>query len=150
MIIDKLENASRYFMLHPSLEQAFDFIESMEDDDFFTGKREIVGDHLYCSGISGETKGFDENIWEAHERYLDIHYVLEGKERVFFADPEEVKVKEAYNEEKDLTVYEGEGKEYHIPAGGFVIFFPSEIHKTMVSSGQPEPVKKLVIKLELA
>jgi len=39
--------------------------------------------------------------------------------------------------------------EVNHPKGGFVIFFPEEIHKAMVANGIPSKVKKLVGKIRV-
>jgi len=147
MIIDTLENASRYYMLHPSLEQAFDFLENLEETDFPHGKTVLVEDHLYVNGIVEETKSMEDSIWESHDCNMDIHFMVEGQERVFYGDEDNMKVVKPYNTEKDVTIFEGEGTEHFVPKNGFVLFFPGEIHKSMVHSGSPKKVKKAVVKL---
>lgn len=147
MIIDTLENASRYYMLHPSMEQAFDFLENVSAEDFPEGKTELVSDHLFGIGMVRDTKSFDDSIWEAHDKYLDIHYLAEGDEKIYFAAEDDMKEVVPYDGEKDIAVFEGTGHEVFVPAGGFVIFFPGEIHKALVHGEKPNKVKKMVIKL---
>lgn len=147
MIVDTLENASRYYMLHPSMEQAFDFLENVSAEDFPEGKTELIGDHLFGIGMVRDTKSFDDSIWESHDKYLDIHYLVEGEEQVFFAAEEDMKEVTPYDGEKDLTVFEGKGHQVFVPEGGFVIFFPGEIHKALVHGDKANKVKKMVIKL---
>jgi biofilm protein TabA len=147
MIIDTLDNASRYFMLHPSMEQAFDFLDDVTADSFPEGKNEIVGDHLFGNGMVRDTKGYDESIWESHRKYLDIHFLAEGDEKIYFAAEEDMKEVKSYDAEKDITVFEGKGLEIFVPKNGFVIFFPGEIHKALVHGEKPNTVKKMVLKL---
>ncbi|MGQ1948638.1 YhcH/YjgK/YiaL family protein [Geofilum sp. OHC36d9] len=147
MIIDTLENASRYFMLHPSLEQAFDFLENIDDEDFPEGKNELVADHLFVNGMIRDTKNYEDSIWESHDKFMDIHFLADGEERIFYADGSEMKIAQPYNAEKDMTVYEGNGVEIFVPDNGFVIFFPGEIHKAMVHTGTIKKIKKAVVKL---
>ncbi|MDR2928150.1 MAG: YhcH/YjgK/YiaL family protein [Cytophagaceae bacterium] len=147
MIVDTIENASRYYMLHPSIEIAFEFLEDIDADNFAEGKTEIAGEHLFVNGIAKETQEFTDSVWESHEKYIDIHFMLEGKERIFYASEDSMKEITPYNYDKDATFFEGKGNEVCVPENGFVIFFPGEIHKAMVHTGKSEPVKKLVIKL---
>jgi biofilm protein TabA len=147
MIIDTLDNASRYYMLHPSMEQAFDFLDDVTADSFPEGKNEIVGDHLFGNGMVRDTKEYDESIWESHRKYLDIHFLAEGDEKIFFAAEEDMKEVKPYDVEKDITVFEGKGVEIFVPKNGFVIFFPGEIHKALVHGEKPNKVKKMVLKL---
>lgn len=149
MIVDTLDNAARYFMLHPSLEQAFDFLEEVNAEDFPEGKQELVGEHLFANGMKRSTKDYNDCIWEAHEQYLDIHFLAEGEERIFYAPEDSMKEVKAYDAEKDITVFEGEGYEVLVPKGAFVIFFPGEIHKALVKKEEAMEVKKMVVKLQL-
>ena len=147
MIIDTIDNATRYYMLHPSIENAFDFLESIDSDSFPEGKTELVGEHLFVNGMIKETKEFHDSVWEAHERYIDIHFMVSGNERIFYAPEDTMKEIKPYDSENDVVFFEGEGYEVFVPENGFVIFFPDEIHKAMVHTGKPETVRKLVAKL---
>lgn len=147
MIVDTLENASRYYMLHPSLEQAFDFLDNIDPDTFSAEKTELVEDHLFVNGMVAETKSQEESIWESHDRNMDIHFMVEGEERVFYADENKMTVSTPYDSEKDYTLFDGEGMEIIVPENGFVLFFPGEIHKSLVHKGTPKTVKKAVVKL---
>lgn len=149
MIIDSIENASRYFMLHPSLEQAFDKLEEIIDvPNIESAKNEIVKDHLYVNTIVGDSKDFDNSIWESHDKYIDIHFLIEGEEQLYFAEEGSLEVETPYNEEKDVTIFNGEGgNEIFLPKNGFVIYFPGEIHKTMVNTKKTNLIKKVVVKL---
>ena len=147
MIIDTIDNAARYYMLHPSFENAFDFLEGIDLDNFPEGKTELIEDHLFVNGMIKETKEFSESVWESHEKYIDVHFMISGSERMFYAPEESQKEVTPYDSENDVTFYEGEGFEVFVPENGFVVFFPGEIHKTLVHTGNPEKVKKLVLKL---
>ncbi len=147
MIIDTLENASRYFMLHPSIEMAFDFLDGIEKDNYSEGKTEIIGNHLFANCMERETKNFSESIWESHEKYLDIHFLVDGNERIFYGPEENMTEIKPYDPEKDITVFEGDGTEVFFPKNSFVIFFPGEIHKALVNVGVTEKIKKVVVKL---
>ncbi|MGM0376148.1 MAG: YhcH/YjgK/YiaL family protein [Bacteroidota bacterium] len=150
MIVDTLDNAARYYMLHPALEMVLDYLESLTPDDFSEGKIEISGDDVFINAMYQSTKAEDEAAWEAHETYIDIHYLVEGTERIFYAEEDKMEVDEPYNAEKDCTLYKGNnGFEVNLPEGGFVIFLPGEIHKAMVADGPPVKVKKLVGKIRV-
>ncbi len=148
MIVDTFENAARYYMLHPAMEMMLDFLENTTIEDFKEGKTELSGSDVFVNGINKPTKPEEEAIWESHEKYIDVHYLLEGKEIIKFAEEDEMTGDVPYDEEKDRTLFKGSnGYRVHFPKGGFVIFFPGEIHKAMVADGIPTTVKKLVGKI---
>jgi YhcH/YjgK/YiaL family protein len=94
-----------------------------------------------------DTKNYEDSIWESHDKFMDIHFLADGEERIFYADGSEMKIAQPYNAEKEMTVYEGNGVEIFVPDNGFVIFFPGEIHKAMVQTGTIKKIKKAVVKL---
>lgn len=57
---------------------------------------------------------------------------------------------EAYNEEKDIAFYKSESGDYRqaTPAN-FLIFFPDDMHRPSISTGDSVWVKKVVIKLKI-
>ena len=44
-------------------------------------------------------------FWEAHRKYLDFHFILEGKENIAVDHINHQKIKEEYNEEKDVYLF---------------------------------------------
>jgi YhcH/YjgK/YiaL family protein len=150
MIIDTFENAARYYMLHPALEIILDYLESVTSENFSEGKKELSGDEVFVNAIHQHTKTENDAVWESHERYIDVHYMVDGRERIFYAEEDKMQVDRPYDEEKDCTLYKGnDGFEVYLPKNGFVIFFPGEIHKTMVSDGVSVQSKKLVGKIKV-
>ncbi|SFE37593.1 YhcH/YjgK/YiaL family protein [Thermophagus xiamenensis] len=151
MIIDTFENAARYYMIHPALEIVLDYLENFDISEFKEGKIELKGDDVFVNAIEQSTMAESEAVWESHQRYIDVHYLLEGEEIIKYAEENKMKVKVPYDAEKDCTFFEdGEGMKVNYPKGGFVIFFPEEIHKAMVAvEGKPSTVKKLVAKIKV-
>ena len=57
-----------------------------------------------------------------------------------------------YNPEKDYALYSISEEDLNyitLPAGQFIIFFPSDIHQPEVFQHQPDLVKKVVLKVAL-
>jgi biofilm protein TabA len=51
------------------------------------------------------------------------------------------------DEEKDLWLFEGEGAFYTALPGTFVIMMPQDAHMPGIALKDPQPIKKLVIKI---
>lgn len=150
MVIDTFENAARYYMLHPAMEIVLDFMENIAPSEFKAGRIELSGEDVFVNAMEQSTVSEEEAVWESHERHIDIHYLLEGTEIIKYAEEYKMEVEVPYNEEKDCTLFMGNnGMEVNHPKGGFVIFFPEEIHKAMVADGIPSKVKKLVGKIRV-
>ena len=151
MIIDTFENAARYYMIHPALEIVLDYLENYDVADFEEGRVELRGDDVFVNAMEQMTKPDNQAVWESHQRHLDIHYLLEGDEILKYAEENKMKEDVPYDSKKDCTFFEGDnGMEVNYPKGGFVIFFPEEIHKAMVAVNDiPSSVKKLVGKIKI-
>lgn len=150
MIIDTFENAARYYMIHPALEVVLDYMENFDITEFKEGRVELNGADVFVNLMEQKTKLEEEAVWESHERYIDIHYLLEGEEKIKYAEEYKMDVEVPYDEEKDCTLFAGsDGMDVNHPKGSFVIFFPGEIHKAMITDGIPSRVRKLVGKIRI-
>lgn len=75
------------------------------------GKQELEGEHLFVSVDNYTTKYKNETRYDSHRKYIDIQYIIEGKELMGLTTLDNVKITEPYNKEKDITFYKfDEGK----------------------------------------
>jgi YhcH/YjgK/YiaL family protein len=146
MIIDTIRNASIYFPLSERLAAALRFLQETDLVSLQPGKYEIDGANVYATIQESITKPMEQGFWEAHRKYIDIHYVIEGMERIGYANIERLKAGQ-YDEEKDFQVLEGEGEYFTLTPGFFVIMAPRDAHKPGIAVNGVAPVKKLVIKI---
>jgi YhcH/YjgK/YiaL family protein len=73
--------------------------------------------------------------------------VISGEENMAKAPVASVTVSKPYDEGTDLANYTGEGKIYTVPAGTFILFFPTDAHRPNITPGGNKIVKKIVIKI---
>lgn len=98
------------------------------------------------------TKHENEYGYEAHRQYIDIQYLIGGKEKVRFLPLEYLKETKAYNKENDAAFYKEDTfkpQELLLGDGYFAIFFPQDGHMPQLCVDKPEPVKKVVIKVRI-
>ena len=150
MIIDTLENAGKYFCVHPLFSKAFDYIKTVNVDTPEDGKYEIDGDHLKAIFMNKQGVTAAESVakFECHNTYIDIQLCLHGVERLGWKPRGScVKQRGAYNPEKDVVFYDDAPDMYfELREGQFAIFYPEDVHAPMISE---EFIKKLVIKVKL-
>jgi YhcH/YjgK/YiaL family protein len=152
MIFDTLKNKDRYTALHPRFREAFDFIEAAVGGSFPVGTYELSGKDLYASVQEYTTKQADEGMFEGHESYIDIQYLVSGLEAVDMAEKTGMLVKIPYDSDRDVEFYEDTDKAMHalLEAGSYGIFYPNDIHKPgLAFAGIPVKVKKIVVKIRL-
>ena len=112
------------------------------------GRFDIDGSHLYALVQEYPTKPIEQGKWEAHRKYIDIQYMVSGKERMGFANINTLQ-QGIYSAEKDLLQMEGTGNFVDVFAGAFVIFFPEDGHMPGLNAGVPEIIKKVVLKVKI-
>ncbi len=152
MIIDTLDNSSRYNSVHPLFGKAFAYIQSLDMAGIAPGKYEIEGDSLKASvsDKKGVTEAESVAKFECHNKYIDIQVCIRGNERVGWKPRAKCKTENgSYNEEKDLQLYSDQPDMYfQLTEGQFVIFYPEDVHAPMIGVDE-NPIKKLVIKVKL-
>lgn len=106
MIIDTLENAEKYFKLHPLFEKAFAYINAQNFETIETGKYEIDERNLHALVSLKNGLQKEEAKFEAHNNYIDIQVCLADAEQIGWKPRSKcVDPKEAYNVEKDVLFY---------------------------------------------
>ena len=145
MIHAKTADALAYPRIHPNLYLALEhitpeFLASLRDNQ----RVELKGDLVYCTQFTYETIPQEESFFEAHRRYLDIHIMVEGEERVDMNRPEDLKLTDA-QEGNDFYAYQGES--WHstvLKPGEFLVVVPGAAHSIEVQVDGPKTVSKAV------
>jgi YhcH/YjgK/YiaL family protein len=151
MIYDKLENAKYYLSVSPWVKKALEYLQSTDLKNLPLGKYPIDGDNVIVSCIMKTTKPYAEAKLETHDKYLDLHYLVEGKEDIlcgFLQDT--VKVTEDMPE-IDCRYYDGPSKPFTIGNDRFIIVFPTDIHAPGLShkDGEVQTNKKIIVKIRV-
>lgn len=150
MIYDRVKNIKQYKGMSDHLDQAIEFLMTLDEAELKDGRNEIAGDDVYANVMSYETKELEDGIKEAHKRYIDIHYMLRGQEQVLVSDLRELDVTKAYSKEDDCALYKGEIKTACVLKDDyFVLCFPNDVHSPAIKIDQCESVKKMVIKVRV-
>lgn len=145
MIYDKLNKLRQYDVVPDKLlDFLFNIDENTPDGRYDIDERTYVNINTY------ETKSHEICFPEAHKRYIDIQLLLSGKERLDFANIEELSVKEEYDEERDVMFFDipEQMNTVYLEQGSFVLLYPHDAHRPqMMTSCGCECVKKVVVKI---
>jgi YhcH/YjgK/YiaL family protein len=154
MILDRLENAALYRNLSENIVKALDYLAQTNFAEISVGRQTIDGDNVFALIQRYHPKALADAKWEAHRNYLDVQYVAQGVERIGYAPlSETLKIRQAYNSEKDVIFYETSGDLLEVRAGGFAIFAPTDIHAPCLAHETTQPdaeVLKVVVKCRVA
>ena len=85
MIIDTVNNAHLYYPLNPRIKAAFEYLHQADLTGISVGRHEVDGANLYVMVQQYNTKPEEAGVWEAHRRYIDLHYVIQGVEKIGYA-----------------------------------------------------------------
>ena len=147
--VNKREFAVSYFKNNDRWEKAFRFLKNSNLLQLEVKRYDIDGDNLYATISEYNTKNEETTNFEAHRKYIDIQYVISGKEIMNIAPLSTVKdVVTSYDETKDIEFLTVVKKVAYIASrDNFFIFFPDDAHRPGLKDGVNAPVRKVVIKL---
>lgn len=147
MVVDTLENLEKYSSLNPLFAQAIAYLKSLDFDAMEIGKTELKGKDLVVNVAQSTPKTKEEAKLETHHAFIDIQIPLSGTEVMGYTAAKDcVPADSPYNEEKDITFFEGSADSYiAIKPGMFAIFFPQDGHAPGIS---PDGVKKIIVKVK--
>jgi biofilm protein TabA len=143
--------AVSYFKNKARWDKAFAFLKDNDLPKLETRRYDIDGDNLYATVSEYITNNEEGAKYEAHRKYIDIQYVVSGKEKIGLAPLEQKKeVVTPYDSEKDfeLMVFTS-GQDLKATPGRFYIFFPSDAHSPGLRDGDNSLVRKVVVKVKV-
>jgi biofilm protein TabA len=147
--INKRDLAIAYFKNKDRWEKAFMFFKDNDLESLDLKRYDIDGDSLFAIVSEYRTKDPDTAEFEAHRKYIDIQYVISGKEIINIAPISTVKkILSPYNAEKDIEFVTVEKETDHLATPDkFFIFFPGDAHRPGIKDEANSNVRKIVLKV---
>jgi YhcH/YjgK/YiaL family protein len=144
--LDDLVNSQAFTEnIHSKLQ----LLKEVDFSKYEAGRNEFDGD-LFFFLNEYETKNAEECFWEAHQKYLDVHYLLEGKEAIAIDHIDHQNVEVEYDEVKDAVLLEGNvHSTVTMNPGDVMICFPEDSHMTGIIADETQRVRKVVLKVKL-
>ena len=95
-----------------------------------------------------ETKTPEVAKWESHKKFIDLQYVICGREKMGLLPLDKAILQEEYQSEKDLIFFgEQDGEYFTATPEVYYLFFPQDVHRPGLRIDGAEKVKKLVLKI---
>ncbi|OFY58105.1 MAG: hypothetical protein A2V50_01595, partial [Bacteroidetes bacterium RBG_19FT_COMBO_42_10] len=132
-------------------DKAFAFLKNSDLEKLELKRHEIDGNNVYAPVSEYMTKNEEDARYEAHLKYIDIQYVITGKELIGVAPVSDRKdMLEAYNEANDI-MFMTVNTITNLKASPdrFFIFFPDDIHRPGLKDGENSLVRKVVVKVKV-
>ncbi len=146
MILDTIDNSSLYMTINDHIKKGLKYIQDTDLINLKPGKYDL-GEGIF--GIISEynTKPIENCRPEAHKKFIDIQYIINGEEKIGYAPLSDQVPSVAYNEENDIVFFNEKTSLSILSAGFFAVYFPTDIHQPCIMIDSPKPIKKLVIKI---
>ena len=147
MIYDTLEHLEVYQGAHPGVMMALRLLRDTDFSQWEDGRHEIDGDRLFLLLQSYETK-LENDTPEAHKKYIDIQYLLSGRELMGVAPLEDMTEEVDARPEGDIWFYRGPVSNFLLTGSRFAALWPGDAHAPCVAvDGKPVPCRKCVAKV---
>ena len=148
MIFDTLKNVDNY----KGLGRVYDALKFLSETDFSKidlGRYELDGDNIFYMVQSYDTDP-DKTISEAHKKYIDIQYMVEGEEIIGVADISEDKELTEAKEENDVWFYDCKTEPLTLSAGKYMVLYPNDLHcPGVATNGTALTCRKVVVKVKV-
>lgn len=152
MIFDQMKNASCYQGVLPAVTTALEKMAAYTPDNYPGGKVTIDGDNLFLLLNTYETRDPAVAQFEAHEKYIDVMYMVEGEEIIYVKPTDALStITKEYDPAIDalLAKLDSDATPVRLTAGSFVVLFPQDAHAPACYDTAPQTVKKIIGKVKI-
>ena len=130
-------------------DEAIAFLENLTEET--ENKKYVFSDDCFINVQNCLTK-IECAGMEAHEKYVDIQYLVKGEEKIYYTGLEGLTVTKPRSATGDTTIYAfREGSDYVCYSSGeAIILYTDEAHAPNKAPNEPTENKKAVVKINKA
>ncbi len=147
MIFDTLDNIKNY----EGTGRVYTALKFLSETDFTKiqlGRYELQGDDIFYMVQRYETDP-DKTISEAHKKYIDIQFMVDGEEIIGIApiccNKAEIEAKPL----NDVWFYECKTEPITLIKNSFMVLYPNDLHCPGVAVDKPLSCLKVVVKVKV-
>ena len=144
---------SSFTWLPKPLKTAVEHLKQTDFNALPAGNYDLQGKDIYVQVIDMTTKPFAETRPEVHRQYIDVQFLVRGREKIGVAsDTGNNGVAGDLLAERDLLfckTMENESTLTMTP-GSFAVFLPTDVHRPGCAFDQPEAIRKVVVKVRVS
>ena len=148
--IDNIDKDGSDF--HPVIYGVLDHLRKTDYSKFKDGNYPIPHTDFIAKVQRYDTKPVDECHPEAHEKFIDVQYVVDGEEILGWCPlSPDLEIFKTYDEKTDVAFYKKLTPESSVMlfARSYAVLFPLDVHRPCGSLDDDEPSKvtKIVVKI---
>lgn len=145
-IKDSISNLSQYCYINTGLNIVVDFLKQNDIGSYTAGNYEI-GQNCRLNILEYQTTDHADLVFEKHVKYLDLHYLFLGEEKVYICE-RAGRLKKAYDPKVDYALYEcNDYQGIILGQSEFLLMDTGVYHKPSMICGRTKTVKKAVFKI---
>jgi YhcH/YjgK/YiaL family protein len=151
MIVTDLAHAKEQIPQTPRFMLALNFLERTDLATLAEGTIEIDGKRVFASVQWYTTFAAGAPFkFEAHQKYIDIQYMVEGEEMIGWVPSDQITFDTPYDTTGDIqfgTAPTNQAINIKLKRNDLTVLFPSDGHAPRHTVTQSMPVKKIVVKV---
>ena len=144
--ITDIGTLSEYFNI-PS--EAVEFLKGLTPET--ENGKYVFSDDCFVNVQTVETK-VDKSAMEGHVRNVDVQFLIDGEERMYYIDKAGLEVKKPASPTGDTTIYffDEMSDTVTYKSGEAIILYPEDAHLPNCAVSEPRVIKKAVAKINVA
>ncbi len=155
MILGHVDAAESRQAYAPQILRAIEYCRTADTDHMELGRYYLDGDDFFVIYNEWTTGKKEEKLPEVHRKYVELQYVVSGREHMgFYPDRGDNRLLQDCLEEKDTIYYQEnpDSGEVMLPLvkGSYAIFFPEDVHRPFCQIDGPEKLRKIVVKINIS
>ncbi len=147
MIFDTLENIKNYEGLG-NVYTALKFLSETDFTKMELGRYELLSDDIFYMVQRYETDP-DKIVSEAHKKYIDIQFMVDGEEIIGVAPISCEKTEIEAKPENDVWFYECKTEPLTLIKNSFMVLYPNDLHCPGVAVDTAKACHKVVVKVKV-
>lgn len=131
MIFDTIENAKLYKGIYNGIDKILEKVSDYTSECYPTETLKLDGDKLFIIFADYETQNKVSAKAEAHRKYIDVMYMVEGEETIYVKPTSKLEnITMPFDESQDalLADIDADATAVVLKAGSFVVLFPQDAH----------------------
>lgn len=145
MIYDTLNHIDNYKGIHPNVMRGLEILRDTDFSKLEDKRYEVDGDEVFFFIQTFETKEVNDTP-EAHKKYVDIQYVIDGQEKMGVGPLESMEREVEARPEGDIWFYNGPLDYVRLGNGRFAAVWPGDAHAPGIAVDGPATCRKCVVK----
>ena len=136
--------------LSKKVDAAIELVKQQDINALPVGRYELT-DGSYYMVQEYITKKEHHCKLESHKKYIDVQWVLKGKEKIKTYSVDKLDPETSYDFEKDVVFWKpvDDMMNMQLCDGSYIVLYPGDAHMPCIMSGEQDTVRKIVIKVKI-